>query len=99
MDQPEDVQIILCHGRVRKFHSSVLASNSTLFAEYLTEANAAKLAPRAKAKGVTVRWILELRQLPCDAYPAGRLELLVIPNPSEIAFCISRSCLTDLVRN
>jgi len=59
MDQPKDVQIIPCHGRVRSFHSSVVASNSTLFAKYLTEGNAAKLAPSAKAKGVTVRWIIE----------------------------------------
>lgn len=77
MEQPQDVEVILNHQRRYKFQSSVLASNSTLFAKLLTEANAVKLRPQALKEGRTTRWMVELKQLPTAEEPAGRLELVV----------------------
>jgi len=77
MNQVEDVEIGLGHNRRYKFHSGTLARNSTLFADMLTEANAAKLNSRARYAGVSVRWLIELIRLPDDEYPAGRLALVV----------------------
>lgn len=80
MNQAEDVEIDLGHSRRYKFHSGALARNSTLFADMLTEANAAKLNSRARYSGVSVRWLIELTRLPDDDYPAGRLALVVCPS-------------------
>jgi hypothetical protein len=85
MNQPEDVEVILSPDKRYQFHSSVLARNSTLFASFLTERNAAKLNKRARNAGIKVRWIIELTKLPDDADPAGRLELVVIaPGPMTL---------------
>lgn len=85
MNQPEDVEVILGHGRRYQFHSGTLARNSTLFAELLTEPNAAKLNSRAKNAGIKIRWMIELTSLPNEIYPAGRLELVVSCQLSEVA--------------
>ena len=77
MNQAEDVEVILGHERRYKFHSGTLARNSTLFADMLTEPNAAKLNSRARNAGIKIRWMMELTRLPCDQYPAGCLELVV----------------------
>lgn len=77
MNQPEDVEIVLGHKRRYKFHSGTLARNSTLFADMLTEPNAAKLSNRARNAGIKVRWLIELTKIPCEQYPAGCLELVV----------------------
>ncbi|KAF2179415.1 hypothetical protein K469DRAFT_799231 [Zopfia rhizophila CBS 207.26] len=69
MEQPED------------FHPNVLARNSTRFAEFLTEANAALFAPRAQTYGITVRRMVELQKLPDDNDIAGRLGIVDSPNP------------------
>jgi hypothetical protein len=77
MNQPEDVEVIMDRKHRYKFHSGTLARNSTLLADMLTEPNAAKLNNRAKSASVTIRWMIQLAQLPCDRYPGGRLELVV----------------------
>ncbi len=77
MNQAEDVEVILGYERRYKFHSATLARNSTLLADMLTEANAAKLSPRAKHAGIKTRWMIELTVLPNDNYPVGHLELVV----------------------
>jgi hypothetical protein len=77
MNQAEDVGIVLGHKNYYKFHSGTLIRNSTLLAGMLTEPNAVKLSGRAKEAGITIRWMVELANLPCDEYPAGRLELVV----------------------
>lgn len=77
MNQAEDVEIILGHKRRYKFHSGTLARNSTLFAEMLSERNAARLNNRAKNAGVKIRWMIELSRLPDEEYPAGWLDLVV----------------------
>jgi hypothetical protein len=79
MNQAEDVEVILGHDRRYKFHSGTLARNSTLFAEMLTEANAAKLNSRARQVGITIRWMIELTRLPTEDFPAGILQLVVRP--------------------
>ncbi|KAF2197990.1 hypothetical protein GQ43DRAFT_474960 [Delitschia confertaspora ATCC 74209] len=81
--EPEDVEISLGVGRRYKLHSGVLARNSTLFAEFLTEANAAKLAPRAKSAGVTTRRMIELQKLPSDDNPAGKLGVVKLNHLGE----------------
>jgi hypothetical protein len=83
MNQAEDVEVILGHERHYKFHSGTLARNSTLFAEMLTEPNAAKLSHRARAAGIKIRWMIELTRLPSDRYPAGSLDLVVRPGVSQ----------------
>jgi hypothetical protein len=77
MNQAEDVEVVLAHNRRYKFHSGTLARNSTLFAKYLTEANAVKLSNKAKLAGIKIRWMMELTYLPCPQYPAGHIELVV----------------------
>lgn len=77
MNQAEDVEVILGHKRRYKFHSGTLARNSTLFAEMLSERNAARLNNRARQAGIKIRWMIELAQMPNEDYPAGRLELVV----------------------
>jgi hypothetical protein len=77
MNQAEDVEIILGHKRRYKFHCGTLARNSTLFAEMLSERNAAKLNSRARNGGIKIRWMIELTRLPNEQYPAGCLELVV----------------------
>jgi hypothetical protein len=77
MNQEEDVEIILGHKNRYKFHSGTLARNSTFFSGLLTEPNAAKLSNRAKQAGIKIRWMFELTRLPCEPYPAGRLERVV----------------------
>ena len=77
MNQAEDVEVILGHKRRYKFHSGTLARSSTLFADMLTEPNAAKLSNRARSAGIKIRWMIELTRLPCEQYPAGCLELVV----------------------
>lgn len=77
MNQAEDVEIILGHKRRYKFHSGTLARNSTLFAEMLSERNAAKLNSRARSAGIKIRWMIELTRLPDEEFPAGCLELVV----------------------
>lgn len=77
MNQAEDVEIILGHKRRYKFHSGVLARNSTLFAEMLSERNAAKLNTRARNAGIKIRWMIELTRLPDEHFPAGCLEIVV----------------------
>jgi len=86
MNQAEDVEVILGHKRRYKFHSGTLARNSTLFAEMLTEPNAAKLSNRAKNAGIKIRWMIELTRLPCPQFPAGCLELVVRPGASQPTF-------------
>ncbi|CAO2653959.1 Nn.00g106920.m01.CDS01 [Neocucurbitaria sp. VM-36] len=85
MNQAEDVEVILGHERRYKFHSGTLARNSTLFADMLTEPNAAKLNSRARIAGVKIRWMMELTRLPCDQYPAGCLELVELTPTGERA--------------
>jgi hypothetical protein len=80
MNQAEDVEIILGHKRRYKFHSGTLARNSTLFADMLSERNAAKLNSRARSAGVKIRWMIELARLPDEQFPAGCLELVVRSN-------------------
>tara|TARA_R110002003_G_scaffold104_19_gene8334 strand:+ start:16032 stop:16415 length:384 start_codon:yes stop_codon:yes gene_type:complete len=82
MNQAEDVEVILGHKRRYKFHSGTLARNSTLFADMLTEPNAAKLSNRARNAGIKVRWMIELTKLPSQGDPAGRLELVVCVDPA-----------------
>jgi hypothetical protein len=77
MNQAEDVEIILGHKRRYKFHSGTLARNSILFAEMLSERNAAKLNGRARSAGIKTRWMIELTRLPDEQFPAGCLELVV----------------------
>lgn len=77
MNQAEDVEVILGHKRRYKFHSGILARNSTLFASLLSERNAAALSSRAKKAGVKIRWVVELIRLPDEQYPAGLLDLAV----------------------
>lgn len=77
MNQAEDVEIILGHNRRYKFHSGTLARNSTLFAEMLSERNAARLNSRARNAGIKIRWMIELTHLPNEYFPAGCLELVV----------------------
>lgn len=77
MNQAEDVEVILGQKRRYKFHSGTLARNSTLFAELLSEPNAARLNSRARNAGVKIRWMIELSRLPDEEYPAGRLRLVV----------------------
>jgi hypothetical protein len=77
MNQAEDVVVVLAHDRHYKFHSGTLARNSTLLAEMLTKPNAVKLSNKAKSAGIVVNWMIELQDLPCDEYPAGRLGLVV----------------------
>jgi len=82
MNQPEDVEFVLAHDRHYKFHASVLARSSTLFAELLTEPHAAKLSNKAKTAGIKTRWMIELVNLPSTEEPAGTLKLVVcIPFP------------------
>ncbi|KAF2846761.1 hypothetical protein T440DRAFT_457845 [Plenodomus tracheiphilus IPT5] len=76
MNQAEDVEVTLGRNRRYKFHSGTLARNSTLFADMLTEQNAAKLSIRARNAGVKVRWLIELTRLPDGQYPAGCLALV-----------------------
>jgi hypothetical protein len=83
MNQAEAVEVILGHKRRYKFHSGTLARNSTLFADMLTEPNAAKLSNRARGAGIKIRWMIELTRLPSDRYPAGTLELVVSPGGSQ----------------
>lgn len=82
MNQPEDVEVVLAHDRHYKFHASVLARNSTLFAGILTEPYAVKLSNKAKNAGIKTRWMIELTALPSSENPAGRLELVVSSAPS-----------------
>lgn len=77
MDQLEDVEVILAHDRHYKFHSGVLARNSTLLAKMLTERNGANLRKSAKEAGVKIRWMIALERLPSDEEPAGSLEWIV----------------------
>lgn len=77
MNQVEDVEVSLGHGRRYKFHSGTLARSSTLFADLLTEGNAARLNSRAKHAGISVRWLVELTRLPDEEFPAGQLSLVV----------------------
>jgi hypothetical protein len=88
MNQAEDVEVILGHERRYKFHSGTLARNSILLADLLTETNAVKLSNRAKNAGIKTRWMIELKDLPSEQYPAGRLDLVVCDynphNPSTI---------------
>jgi hypothetical protein len=87
MNQVEDVEVILGHDRYYKFHSGTLARSSTLFAEMLTEPNAAKLNNRAKMAGVKIRWMIELTRLPSADYPAGSLKLVVRPGAIRCTYC------------
>ena len=87
MNQAEDVEIVLGYERHYKFHSGTLARNSPLFADMLTELNAAHLSSRARNAGIKIRWMIELTCLPCDKYPAGRFELIVsllFPTPKSL---------------
>ena len=77
MNQAEDVEVVIGHDRHYRFHCGTLARNSTLFADMLTEPNAAKLSSRARNAGIKTLWMIELKTLPSDQYPAGRLELVV----------------------
>lgn len=77
MNQAEDVEVIVGHKRRYRFHSGTLARNSTLFADMLTEPNAAKLSNRARNAGIKIRWMIELKELPTKQHLAGRLELVV----------------------
>ncbi|KAH7378264.1 hypothetical protein BKA66DRAFT_421489 [Pyrenochaeta sp. MPI-SDFR-AT-0127] len=85
MNQAEDVEVILGHERRYKFHSGTLARSSTLFADMLTEPNAAKLSSRAKNAGIKIRWMIELTRLPSEQYPAGCLELVELTSTGERA--------------
>ncbi|KAJ4338481.1 phospholipid-translocating ATPase rsb1 [Ascochyta clinopodiicola] len=85
MNQAEDVEVILGHKRRYKFHSGTLARNSTLFAEMLSERNAAKLNSRARSAGVKIRWMVELTRLPDEQFPAGYLELVELTPTGERA--------------
>ncbi|KAF1941377.1 hypothetical protein EJ02DRAFT_377829 [Clathrospora elynae] len=87
MNQAEDVEVILGHKRRYKFHSGTLARNSTLFADLLTEPNAAKLSNRTRNAGIKVRWMIELMRLPCEQHPAGLLELVKLTPAGERADC------------
>jgi hypothetical protein len=77
MNQAEDVVVILSHDHHYKFHAATLARSSTRLAELLTQANAVKLGNRARGAGVTIRWMIELKELPSQAHPGGVLELVV----------------------
>lgn len=97
MNQAEDVEVILGHKRRYKFHSGTLARNSTLFAEMLSERNAAKLNSRAKTAGIKTRWMIELTRLPDEHYPAGRLDLVVrIAEHGALWLLQKRPTLTDI---
>ncbi|EDU41382.1 hypothetical protein PtrSN002B_001768 [Pyrenophora tritici-repentis] len=85
MNQAEDVEVIIGHNRRYKFHSGTLARNSTLFADMLTEPNAAKLSNRARNAGVKIRWMIELKALPSQQCPAGCLELVELTQHGERA--------------
>lgn len=77
MNQAHDVQVVLKHDQKYSFHANSLARSSILFAELLTEPNAAKLSNRAKSAGIKTRWMVELVELATDKYPAGKLALVV----------------------
>jgi hypothetical protein len=94
MNQAEDVEVILGHKRHYRFHSGTLARNSTLFAEMLTEPNAAKLSNRARSAGIKIRWMIELTRLPSDQYPAGTLDLVVRPGGSQQVFRLATNAKT-----
>jgi hypothetical protein len=95
MNQAEDVEVILGHKRHYKFHSGTLARNSTLFADMLTEPNAAKLNNRARNAGIKTRWMIELKELPSEQQPAGRLGLVVCEHKTlshirDLSHCLHR---------
>jgi len=77
MSQPHDVLVVLSHERKYPLHANALARNSVLFANILTEPNAAKLSNKAKSAGIKIRWQVELVEMESEKYPAGRLELVV----------------------
>ncbi|KAF2646212.1 hypothetical protein P280DRAFT_464449 [Massarina eburnea CBS 473.64] len=85
MNQAEDVEIVLTHDRKYKFHSGTLARNSTLLNEMLIEPNAAKLSNKAKNAGITIKWMIELKETPTHEYPAGRLGLVDLTSSGERA--------------
>ncbi|KAI4667420.1 uncharacterized protein J4E79_002107 [Alternaria viburni] len=85
MNQAEDVEVVLGHERRYKFHSGTLARNSTLLADLLTECNAVKLNTRARNAGIKTRWMIELKDLPSDQHPAGRLDLVELTPTAERA--------------
>jgi hypothetical protein len=88
MNQAEDVEIVLGHDRRYKFHSGTLARNSILLADMLTEANAVKLSNRARNAGIKTRWMIELKELPSEGHPAGRLAIVVCNhNPCRTSIC------------
>jgi hypothetical protein len=89
MNQAEDVEVILGHKRRYKFHSGTLARNSALFADMLTEPNAAKLSNRAKSAGIKIRWMIELTHLPTEHNPAGTLQLVVCLGAFQCTFTAS----------
>ena len=88
MNQTEDVEIVLGHDRRYRFHSGTLARNSILLADMLTEVNAVKLSNRARNAGIKTRWMIELKELPSEGHPAGRLAIVVCNhNPCRPSIC------------
>ncbi|KAF1958034.1 hypothetical protein CC80DRAFT_503562 [Byssothecium circinans] len=83
MNQAEDVEVVLAHDRKYKFHSGTLARNSTLLYDMLKEQNAAKLSNKAKTSGITIKWMIELKEVPNQQLPAGRLGLVDLAPSGE----------------
>ncbi|KAF2265329.1 hypothetical protein CC78DRAFT_616031 [Lojkania enalia] len=79
MNQPEDVEIILSHDRHYQFHSSVLARNSLLLADMLSERNAVPFSNKAKAAKIKIRWTIELTSIEGH----GTLERLELNNEGK----------------
>lgn len=74
-----DVRLIIPPGNIYQLHSAILTRNSGFFAGALTERNAAKLSPKAKKSGVTVRFQLQLVHSPAN--PNGVFQMKVSPPP------------------
>lgn len=77
MNQPQDVEIVLSNDHKYRFHASMLAKSSVLFANMFTEPSAARLSMKARHAGVARRWLLELVKMPSAQHPAGQLDIIV----------------------
>jgi hypothetical protein len=55
-----DVLIVLSGIRLFRLHSGILRHASKVFETLLSEDHGAKLTPKAKREGATVRWRLDL---------------------------------------
>ena len=72
-----DVLIVLAADIIFQLHSEVLRRSSKVLASLLIEENAVKLLPKAKRKGTTTRWRLDLKRHNFNMKRPGVFELEV----------------------